>query len=271
MAYEYNNFAYSSKKHPMLEYIFQKYYNGQKENIIFYLDDISEGYRNCKIPEPASISNTILDLTRKKTTINSRLPQSIIDKGFDLRKKTGKSKENRSYAGEFVYVGIGKQIESWLHWPSDQIELLIIDSSSIPLDVLQIIRNDESALFSIIDYTDTFSQIFKEKIYRVQNPMKWQPNEIDGFYMSEKNNIVYPIEAKALTTKDDINLEQMRGAFYTILNKLKEIKIDFKVQQVAIKMIKSGILVAIFPIDREPSTVERYVKIIYQPEIKNWK
>jgi hypothetical protein len=255
----------------MLEYIFNQYYDGTNENIVFYLDDISSGYRNCQIPEPASISNTILDLTRKKTGIDSRLPESIYERGYDLRKKTGQL-NGRSYAGEFVYVGIGNEINSWLAWPEDDdIEIIEIDSSTVPNKILQLIRNDEGALFSIIDYTDTFTKIFGEQIHRVQNPMKWQPNEIDGFYISDEKNIVYPVEAKALTTNDDINLEQMNGAFSTIVNKLRLANDDSGIQQIAIKMIENGILVAIFPINTRPIIVERYVKIIYKPKINNWK
>jgi hypothetical protein len=61
------------------------------------LSDISEAYRACGIPEPASISNTILDLTRKNNGIQSRLSQSLIDLGYDLRKKTGPHSTGGNY------------------------------------------------------------------------------------------------------------------------------------------------------------------------------
>jgi hypothetical protein len=63
----------------------------------------------------------------------------------------------------------------------------------------------------------------------------------------------------------------MNGAFSTIVNKLKLANDDSDIQQIAIKMIESGILVAIFPINTRPIIVERYVKIIYKPKINNWK
>ncbi len=116
---EYQGKKYRSKKHPVLEHIFNKYNrdkNTSQKIIAFTLKDINEGYQACGISEPASISNTILDLVRQKRSIESRLPQSIYGLGYDLRKKTGPSPDN--YAGEFIYVGVGNAIQSWLNWPS---------------------------------------------------------------------------------------------------------------------------------------------------------
>lgn len=87
MAFIYNGKTYRSKKFPLLEHIFSNKTNQQTErigeNITFTLRDISNAYKACGIPEPASISNTILDLTRQDRGIQSRLPQSIIDFGYD--------------------------------------------------------------------------------------------------------------------------------------------------------------------------------------------
>ena len=112
MSIVHNGRAYSSKKHPMLEYIFNKY-NPQQDTlqleIHFTLDDVSEGYRAEGIKEPASISNTILDLTRKANHISSRLPSSIYDLGYDLKKKTGTAPNGGSYAGlSFLLVSAMK-------------------------------------------------------------------------------------------------------------------------------------------------------------------
>lgn len=60
-----NGKNYKSFKHPMLEYIFFKKNpkgNTEIEIISFTLEDISIAYRELGIKEPASISNTILDL-----------------------------------------------------------------------------------------------------------------------------------------------------------------------------------------------------------------
>jgi hypothetical protein len=230
----------------MLEFIFKKYNPNNDtgiEQIDFTLKDISDGYKALGIPEPASISNTILDLTRKNNSISSRLPESIYKLGYDLVKKTGKNKDNISFAGSFVFVGIGNEIKSWLVWPDD-IEEVELDSRGLHEDIRIFLRNDEGALFSVIDYCDVLSKVlFNEvnKVMRVQNPMKWQPNEIDGFYFCNKNgeHIVYPVEAKALTTEDDINLVQLRGGVLTITAKLNFERL--KVQPLAVQMIKNGI------------------------------
>lgn len=283
MAYEHQGKTYSSKKHPMLEYIFNKYNpnrNTEQEIIQFTLKDISEGYKYCGISEPASISNTILDLTRKRQPISSRLPESIYDLGYDLRKKTGNNAAGESFAGEFVWVGVGKVIDSWLSWPEtfDSKDIFTISSQKIPSYILPYIRNDEGALFSIIDYCDLLSQIFNfgaNSIIRVQNPLKWQPNEIDGFYIGKhgEEEILFPIEAKALTTGDDINLEQMLGA-------IKMLHIKFTsphlfIQPMAVKMVPNGIHIAIFekcPAGTDVSILNciRRVSITFAPPIASW-
>lgn len=268
---------YSSKKHPVLEYIFTKYYDPShpQKVIPFYLSDISEGYNACKIPEPVSISNTILDLTRQDRGIDSRVPKSISGLGYDLRKKTGNDQIGKKLAGDFVFVGVGKILKSWLIWPKDMLQI-IINSSAVPPLIAQFIRPDEGGLFSIIDYTDVFSQILhngERKIHRIQNPMKWQPNEIDGFYAAQNGNDIdlYPIEAKALTTGDEINLDQLMGGFQTVVTQMARIGLKANIQQIAIKMIPNGIDIAVFPVNTPPTYPEKFYRILFKPEIKNWK
>lgn len=266
----------SSKKHPVLEYIFKKYYNPRdpQKVIVFYLSDISEGYKATNQAEPVSISNTILDLTRQDRGINSRLPKSVSEFGYDLRKKTGVSDDGRKFAGEFVFVGKGKSLRSWIEWPA-QMERFTVSTTNIPQIVRELIRQDEGALFSILDYTNLLSQIFhngEREIHRIQNPMKWQPNEIDGFYgeIHEEILTVYPVEAKALTTGDEINLDQLQGGFRTVKEQLSSLKIDVNIVPVAMKMIPNGINIAIFSTNKVPEVACRYCQVVFEPPIINW-
>jgi hypothetical protein len=274
MAIEINGKTYRSKKHPILEYIFQKYFDSAtpERNIVFYLSDISEGYRAVGLSEPVSISNTILDLCRKNGGVSARLPNSISALGFDLKKKTGPDEDGRKYAGEFVYVGKGNELNSWLKW-SNTPEELTINSSSLPTLVKELIRKDEAGLFSVIDYLDILSRVLGRPLFRIQNPMKWQPNEVDGFYASTNGGqiYVYPVEAKALTTKDEINLDQMEGGFKTVLSKMKEHNHSVYVQQIAVRMIKNGIDIAIFSENLAPVQPDRYIRVKFEPVIENWK
>jgi hypothetical protein len=277
----HNGRTYSSKKHPMLEYIFNKY-NPNRDitqlEIHFTLDDISQAYRATSIKEPASISNTILDLTRKQNHISSRLPESIYSLGYDLKKKTGTAPNGGSYAGTFVFVDVGNEIQSWLQW-SDTLETIEISSSGIPPRIRDLIRNDEGALFSVIDYCNVFSLALyngQQQVMRVQNPMKWQPNEIDGFYYGNIDGIdtVFPVEAKALTTGDDINLVQLEGGITTIMSKLN--LPNAKIVPLAVQMIQNGIRIAVF---RECRTGQaeynvelvRAFKVTFNPVITSWK
>jgi hypothetical protein len=269
----------TSKKHPVLEYIFKKYYNPAKPQplIDFYLSDISDGYKATKQSEPASISNTILDLTRQDRGIDSRVPKSISSLGYDLRKKTGQDTNGKKFAGEFVYVGKGNALNSWIIWP-EEMDKITIDTSSIPEIVLKLIRQDEGALFSIVDYTHLFNKVLTDsngeevEIHRIQNPMKWQPNEIDGFYANDdgKRITIYPVEAKALTTGDEINLDQLQGGFETVRIQFENLKIDADIVPVAVKMVENGMKIAIFTANEVPEIACRYVCIEFEPKLENW-
>lgn len=266
-----------SNKHRVLVYIFDKYYRSDSPQSVipFYLGDIGEAYDAIGERKPASVSNTILDLVRKDRGIQKRLPPSIIDLGYDLRKKTGVDESGRSYAGEFIQVGVGNEIQSWLIWPQAH-RNLVVDSKSLPEVVLSLIRNDEAALFSIIDYFDVLNIALNStsRIFRVQNPMKWQPNEIDGLYVSlddQMHPVLYPVEAKALSTRDDINLDQLQGGYRTVLEKVRGLGFKhFSIQQLAVMMIRNGLKIAIFPPDASPEEPEEVVQINFSPAIQSW-
>ena len=280
-----NKIKYKSKKFPMLEYIFNKY-NPNREVIPiiqFTLADISEGYACCGISEPASISNTILDLTRKQAPVSNRLPESIYCLGYDLRKKTGRNKEGIGIAGEFVYVGVGNQIESWFKFPEEHDELIAISTTSLPKSILQFLRNDESAMFSVMDYLDVFSKIMHgnpNQVTRIQNPLKWQPNEIDGFYVGDWDDgyTLYPVETKALSTKDDINLEQMLGAIRMLHTKFAKLSTRNKkvfIQPIAARMLPNEIHFAFFEKHEAGTEVNnlncvKTIRISLSPILKNW-
>jgi hypothetical protein len=273
---------YKSKKHPVLEWIFIKYNPDRdikKAVISFTLKDISDGYKACGIAEPASISNTILDLVRQQRSIKSRLPKSIYDLGYDLRKRTGPAPNGYNYAGEFVCIGVGKEIESWLKWPKTFDVEKVVSSSPLPDEVRTFLRCDEGALFSVIDYCDVLSDALYDKkniIKRVQHPVKWQPNEIDGLYFGEidKERILFPIEAKALTTHDEVNIEQLHGGFHTFSDKYGSL--DIYIMPLAIKMIKNGLQIAVFQKCKAGQThrvlvLEKTIKVAFLPKIESWQ
>lgn len=272
MAFVYNGITYRSKKFPMLEYIFNnKTNNGTQNigyNITFTLKDVSDGYHACGIDEPASISNTILDLTRQDRGIEGRLPAYIYNLGYDLRKKTGPSPDG-NYCGEFVFVGIGNVIHSWLVWDESK-EVVVTVKNTVPKNVLKYLSNDEGALFSVIDYCDVLSYALygeQGKIMRVQNPMKWQPNEIDGLYMSADGDVIYPVEAKAVSTGDDINLEQMLGQYKTITAKMPGVNIV----PIAARMKDYGVDLAVLQYNVYELLPSKFVKVMISPVINSWQ
>lgn len=279
----HNGKEYRSKKHPVLEYTFQKKNpdrNSEQEVISFTIKDIKEAMFACRIE--LSYESIVLDLMRRsKAGIESRLPESIFLLGYDLRKRTGKSPDGNNYAGEFVFVGVGNQLKSWLEW-RDEFEEIDISSLPIPDKIRRFLRNDEGALFSVIDYCDVFSQALFGKpnvVWRVQNPMKWQPNEIDGFYFAEVEgqDFLLPIEAKALTTGDDINLVQMQGALETVSKRYQDY--DVLIIPLAVQMIKNGMQIAVFkqfsPTEEydvlDFEKLDRQIKVNFLPMIDSWR
>ena len=158
-------------------------------------------------------------------------------------------------------------------------EEIVIGSAGIPSQILHMLRNDEGALFSVIDYCRVFSHALyndAQEVMRVQNPMKWQPNEIDGFYYSHiyGTDTVFPVEAKALTTGDDINLIQLEGGIKTVMRKLD--LPGAKIIPLAVQMVQNGIRIAAF---EECQTgqpdyevkLSRAIKVTFDPPIESWQ
>lgn len=266
----------ASYKFPILEQIFNNLTsNGSKDigqDIIFTTEDWFQACKEIGIDtsKRLSSSNVILDLTRKDKGIEKRLPATIIAKGYDLRKKTGRD-SGKSYLGEFVFVGVGNALNSWLIWESVPHDKVII-KNRVPSKILPYLAKDEGALFSVIDYCDALSfALFgkPETVFRVQNPMKWQPNEIDGLYFSDSDerDILFPCEAKALSTNDDINLEQMLGGLRTIETKIKGIKIV----PLALQMTTEGLNIGILKEEKNQLKLERFIKVILDSVIDAWQ
>ena len=102
--------------------------------------------------------------------------------------------------------------------------------------------------------------------------MKWQPNEIDGFYVAETASgiEVYPVEAKALTTGDEINLDQLKGGFETVVRHVSQNNLKVDIVPIAAKMITNGVMVAIFGRNEVPETPERVVNVQLFPRLESW-
>ncbi len=270
-----------SYKFPMLQYIFDKYTEkGTKDitrNHAFTFVDLDEAFKARKIDRPISSSNFVLDLTRQDRGISSRLPTPIIKYGYDLRKKTGRvlGTKNVNYNGEFVFVGKGNALHSWYVFDKKASVKKISIANKVPKEIMVLLAGrdeallgrDEGALFSVIDYCDVLSAALFGKdqqgsVIRVQAPKKWQPNEIDGLYYSIKGEpILYPVEAKALSTGDQLNLEQMLGALNTIREKIPNIKVI----PLGIQMIDNGMRIGQF---RETSNqYETYLEIVSDIEV----
>lgn len=277
-------------KFKVLRQLFMKKTNGAQkhigESIDFTLSEVGKAIIETGGTPPTSRSNFVLDLTRKTKKITSRLPQEVIDCGYDLRKKTGRvpgTKDN--YCGTFVYRGFDEDgntipLKDWLVW--DEPDRVITVENKVPELVKRFISNDEAALFSVIDYCDILSIVLNKEVFRVQSPMKWQPNEIDGCYIARdaRNIFVYPVEAKAISTADDINLVQIHGQYNTFIEKYKRDDFSLIVRPIAVKMEHDGMLLAILennPMydmevnsDADMFNVVEIIKVVLDEPIQTW-
>jgi len=279
-------------KHAVLAYLFnQKTENGKihiGEDIDFTLREVGEGIAATGGVAPTSWSNFVLDLTRRRNAISRRLPSSVISYGYDLRKKTGHvpGNTNDNYCGTFVYRGFDENgntipIKDWLEWGEPDREITI--ENRVPALVQRFISNDEASLFSVIDYCDILSKVLDQTVLRVQTPMKWQPNEIDGYYVAQtpRNVYVYPVEAKAISTDDDINLVQIYGQYQTFISRYTRNNFNLIVRPVAAKMESTGMLLAILEHNplydenqngrAEMFNITEIVRVRLDQPIQNWQ
>jgi hypothetical protein len=289
--FEHGENQYRTKKHCVLEHIFLRLTaNGTQhltEDLPFYHQDVIEAYDELALRRPTSSSNFVLDITRKNNGIDARVPELVQELGYDLRKKTGldihaEDRRKRKYAGEFVYVGKGYSADSWLTWPDPSAAQELHIPNRVPQRIRPHLHNDEAALFSVLDYCDLLSYALYKKpgvVLRVQNPMKWQPNELDGLYYAyiAGQDIFYPIEAKALSTGDDINLDQMWGGYQTMRQK----RPAAQCVSLALRMVPQGVQVCVLspgqislsPI-RDPEDglrADRFIYVTLDPSIPAWE
>jgi hypothetical protein len=78
------------------------------------------------------------------------------------------------------------------------------------------------------------------------------------------------VEAKALTTGDDVNIDQLCGGFQTVTDQANLSGLAVNIQQVAIRMIESGLEIAIFRANTAPVTPESWLRVKFSPAIENW-
>lgn len=280
MAFIHGGKKYRSYKHPILEYIFEKRTDGltdseMPDEIIFTYEEVREAMNELKIErkDQASISNFQVDLLRRKSSHESRVPDSIWDKGYDFdRVSNRKAREN--IAGRLVRKEL-KPEEPWIIWPEIDEQNTINVINRVPEEIEPYLGKDEGALISVMDYCDVLSLALHNQpgtIKRVQHPKKWQPGEVDGLYFSshEGKSILYPVEAKALSTGDSVNLAQIQGAYKTIIGKISNVEIIF----LAVQMIPEGMYLATLErenADKDELAITRYLKIRLVPSLSAWE
>lgn len=275
MPFIYKGKKYRSYKHPVMEHIFNEKTRGLSDlpdEIIFTYEDIRQAMNALGIQRDnqASISNFTIDLTRRASSHESRVPDSIWDNGYDLDRVSDRD-VRQNIAGRLIRKEL-KAKEPWIIWPKIEDTDTVYIANHTPDEIQPYLGKDEGALLSVMDYCDVLSlAIHGEEgtIKRVQHPKKWQPGEVDGLYYSdfEGKPTLYPVEAKALSTGDHVNLAQVQGAYKTIISKVSGVEII----PLAVQMIPEGLYLAIFEAaDQYELIITRYMKIVLDPPITSW-
>jgi hypothetical protein len=274
--FEFNGKLYRSYKHPILEYILTRALESSSnppDTVPFTYEDIYKAMDALGMsrPQQASYSNFVIDLLRKANTIEQRVPKSVEQRGYDLERIPDRE-VRKNYAGRLIRLEL-KAKEPWVVWEEFSDEDVIIIPNTSPNSIQPYLSNDEGALLSIMDYCDVLSQALTNTsgtIKRVQHPKKWQPGEIDGLYLddTETPGILYPVEVKALSTNDNVNVAQIESAFRTIKKKISGIKIV----PLAVQMAVDGMLIAVF--EETPTgtlIITRSIKVRIEPPIEAWQ
>ena len=284
--YEGVNYSANTEKHAMLEIIFRLLtYNGvqrQGQHIPFTMNDVARAY-NVLGKYRNNVSSTIVDMTHKDNGRINRVPRFMYDHGYDLRKETKKRPGGESAAGVFIYVGIGadKGLRDWVkEWP-EELATIVRLQKTIPPEIEPFIRTDEGSLFTVIDYGDVLSQALfntRTTVLRVQNPVKWQPNEIDGLYFSRHTGrpTLYIVEAKALSTGDHLNLAQLWGALQKSRDEYAALNVD--VVSLGIQMLPDGMNIGVFGDvtqkrgnnELDLLRLEKYYGVIFDAPVLSW-
>lgn len=276
MAYIHNGIKYRSYKHPILEHIFAKAIANTTtlpDEIVFTYEDIRQAMIALDIrrDKQASLSNFTIDLTRQAASHEARVPDTIWSKGYDLDRASDRE-ARQNIAGRLVRVDL-MPAQSWIVWPEIQQENIITIANQVPAEIRPYLGKDEGALLSVMDYCDVLSLAFHQQpgsIKRVQHPKKWQPGEVDGLYFSNYENqpVLYPVEAKALSTNDSVNLAQVQGAYKTIVGKIADVLII----PLAVQMIPEGMYIAVFEATlTHELAITRYLQIKLDPPIEAWQ
>ena len=211
----------------------------------------------------------MIDLTRKEAHIDSRVPESISSKGYDLD-RVPEREARQGVAGRLVRIEL-KSANPYIVWPNFQQVLTI--ANLVPPAIRPYLGKDEGALLSVLDYCDVLSLALNgvaDTVKRVQHPKKWQPGEVDGLYYSDysSSSVLYPVEAKALSTGDNVNLAQVEGAYRTTIRKIA----DVKIVPLAVQMTASGMYIAVFKAtDQHSLVIVDYHQIILDPPLATWQ
>jgi hypothetical protein len=275
-SYELNGRLYRSYKHPILEYILDKALEQSQEppdEIPFSYEDVRQAMTALEITryKQASLSNFTIDLLRRANTHEQRVPPSVWERGYDLARAPDRV-ARQGIAGRLIRKELRPK-DPWIVWSDITEENIIIVPNNVPIQVRPFLGNDEGALLSVMDYCDVLSFAINgepETILRVQHPKKWQPGEVDGLYFSDYEDVpmLYPVEAKALSTNDNVNLEQVQGSYNTMIGKIKNIKIA----PLAVQMIPDGMYIATFEATETGELIiSSSLMVKIDPPIETWR
>jgi len=179
---------YRSYKPPVLLRIFFRKFNPDdpKDIIPAPIIEVIQTIEEFGLRRPGNIHNCFKDIVR-----NGKMPATlkpITDLNYEIRQVDG--------GGEFINSD-REDLRDVIDLPS--MPAKILNSSTIPPNVFDLIRTDEGGILSAIDYSNLLDDGFGADVLKIQAPVKVQPNEIDGTYFCILNDrrVLLSVEVKS--------------------------------------------------------------------------
>lgn len=222
------------KAEVLLALFFQKYDPENPQNVIEITIAEVKTYLDGQGGTPGNIHNFFKDLVR--TGKMSRQLSLISEAGYHL--------VQNKHGGAFVLSSDIDLIDV-IDISNYQIISQTLNTQAIPRMVWELIRTDEGAVISVMEYCRVLEIVMgASQVYRVQSPLKVQPNEVDGCYVFEKDGLRTLLAVEAKSKGSDVLLKhQIYGAAQQALYHFGQF-VD-RVRPVGIKIQKDNTLLVV--------------------------
>ncbi|WP_129670401.1 hypothetical protein [Candidatus Chloroploca sp. Khr17] len=188
---------------------FQKYNpEDPQDRIDLNMEEIKQ-YLDRRGETPGNIHNFFKDIVR-----SGKMPSQLSE-----LKQLGYHIIQTEKGGAFVR-STNDSVSDIVDISTQEVIYETLNSDLLPAIVWELIRTDEGAIMSILEYCKILERVTgAHQVFRVQAPLKVQPNEVDGCYVFEQNGLTTLIAVEAKSKGSDVLLKhQIFGSAHQALN-----------------------------------------------------